>query len=98
MIQIKRTATYILRGVYTTKPGYPADLSGTTIACDVKLSDGQYEELDVQLDPDNVTFTLTANTLNWTTGVGQSDIKFVSNGLVWFTQTFEVEVVPNITR
>lgn len=29
MITIKRTATYSLRGVYTTRPGYPADLAAS---------------------------------------------------------------------
>jgi hypothetical protein len=98
MIQVKRTATYAIRGVYTPRPGYPADLSGTTIACDVKLSDGQYKAVAVTLEPDNLTFTLRADTLYWTTGIGKSDIKFSANGVVWFTETFEVEVEPNITR
>jgi hypothetical protein len=98
MIQIKRTATYAIRGVYTPRPGYPANLSGTTIACDVKLSDGQYKATSVTLEPDNLTFTLRADTLHWTTGIGKSDIKFSANGVVWFTETFEVEVEPNITR
>lgn len=98
MILIKRTASYKLRGEYETRPGYPADLSGSTVTCDVLLSDGQYKAVAVAIDPDNLRFTLTADTQHWTLGVGQSDIRFSQNGLVWFTETFDIEVVKNITR
>ena len=98
MIQVKRTATYKLRGEYETRPGYPANLSSSTVTCDVELSDGQYKSVAVDIDPDNLRFTLTADTQHWTLGVGQSDLRFTENGLVWFTETFDIEVVPNITR
>jgi hypothetical protein len=95
---VRRPATFVRNCTYAPSADEPATLAGVEVLCGIETSDKQYHPIEVTVSGDDIHFTLRAETANWSLGDAQMDIRFSTNGLVWFTQIIEVEVQRTITR
>lgn len=95
---VRRPATFKRNCTYVPSQDEPATLAGVDVLCGIETSDDQYHPITVTVSGDNIHFTLHADTSNWSLGTAEMDIRFSTNGVVWFTQIIEVEVKRTITR
>lgn len=94
----RRPAKFIKYCTYEPEPGEPATLAGVDVSCDIETSDKVKHSVEVNVSGDNIHFTLTADTDNWSLGKASLDLRFATNGLDWWTDITEVEVRRTITR
>lgn len=97
MILVKRTSTFYVRVIYNPREGELPTLATVSLKSSVKTKDNQVHELTLVKSGDGLSFTVQGDTSNWALGCGAWDIRFSADGLKWFSQTYPIEVEPNIT-
>lgn len=83
--------------VYTPETGWPANLAGVTITCQLVDAEKTRHTTTVTKDINNLEFTITDDTSNWAIGVGELDIKMASGGVTWYTDTIKLNIIKHIT-
>ena len=96
IIDWKRGQSIALVCTYVPETGWPTDLTGVTIASSIRDSRNQFHPLSVTL-VDSTHFNLVGQTGGWYPGVASGDIQFSQNGTIFFTETFLVNVLQNVT-
>lgn len=82
---------------YTPETGWPTDLAGVTITCQLVDAEKTRHPTTVTKNVNNVEFTITDDTSNWAIGVGELDIKMTSGGVTWYTDTIKINVIKHVT-
>jgi hypothetical protein len=96
----KRGQTFIATGPYVPGAGDPPNLSGVTIESEVQDFARVRRPLSVEIAPDNITVTLSAeasDTANWAVGTAAIDLRCVKDGVVFSTTTVRFVVEQEIT-
>lgn len=96
----KRGQTFVASGPYVPGEGDPANLSGVTIESEVQDFARVRHPLAVQIGPDNITVTLSAeasDTAKWTVGTAAIDLRCVKDGVVFSTTTVRFVIEQEIT-
>jgi len=75
------------------------DLTGYTIDWQVRSGDTLVGAIDVTVtDAAQGEWSWSADTSEWTYGIHRADIRYTLNDVVRHTESFEVEVVREVTR
>jgi hypothetical protein len=82
-------------------PGGPATLASMNIKSDVRTSNGAaVASLEIAMAPDGLSFTATATKgiATWPEGPAHWDIKFVYDGVVFYSETVSIDVQRAVTK
>jgi hypothetical protein len=92
-----RGSTFSANCVYTPDAGGPPDLDGVTIQSRVRDARGYQHTLTTTVTS-STTFVLSYdNTEDWYAGTAFWDILFINNGVAFYSQTVNINVVNNVT-
>jgi hypothetical protein len=97
-VTMKRGTT--LAGTVDYTPGAgPANLLGTTVTSDVQDSGGTIYHLTTTMSVDGLSFVLRydGSTADWNLGPGRWDIKFSTDGVVFYTETMRINIIDEVT-
>jgi len=100
-IAFKRGSSFAPRVGYTPGPGGPATLTGMDIASDVRTPNGAaVASLEIAIAADGLSFTATAaeGTVTWPEGPVHWDIKFVLDGIVFYSETVSIDIQRAVTK
>lgn len=98
-VTMKRGTT--LAGTVNYTPGAgPANLLSTTVTSDVIDVAGTTYHLTVDMAGDGLSFVLRydGSTADWNTGTGRWDIKFSTNGAIFYTETIRILIIDEVTH
>ena len=97
VVTIKRASTFGAACTYVPEQGGPADLTGVTITSDIRDSKGKVStNTVVVIDPTHFNIT-NDDSSAWSLGSGYWDIKFSKNGVVFYSDTVIINIIPQIT-
>jgi len=95
--EFKRGETFNGVATYTPEAGWPADLTGVTVVTALRDSRNQLHYFDVTMT-DSTHFTVRSDTTEkWHTGTAYWDIKFSEGGVVFYSETILLIIIPNVT-
>lgn len=96
----KRGSTFIYQVPYIPDADDPQDLSATTVTSSVRDGNGVGYTGAVVVAGDSLSFTVTitaANTALWPLALAYWDVKFVYNGVTFYSATETFDIIDNIT-
>ena len=97
IVTFKRASTFGASCTYTPETGGPADLTGVSIASDVRDANGKIYACAVTvIDPTHFSISYD-NTSGWALGSAYWDIRFSTNGVVFFSDTVVLNIINNVT-
>jgi hypothetical protein len=100
VIPFKRGSTFKATVSYVPGVTDPADLSSTTVTSDVRDKNGKLYVGTVVKAMDNLSFTVTIAdtvTTNWPIAFAEWDVKFSYAGVIFYTDTVNLDVSDHIT-
>jgi hypothetical protein len=83
----KRGTTFSATVTYTPAAGGPANLTSTTITSSIKVVDGL-----------SFTAVYSGSTSAWAIGNAKWDIKFVTGGSTFYSETLRLSVIEQVTE
>jgi membrane-bound metal-dependent hydrolase YbcI (DUF457 family) len=90
-------STFSANCTYTPDAGWPTDLTDVSIYSKVRDARG-YEHTLIFTLTSPTTFTLFyGNTQSWFSGVGFWDLLFIKNGIAYYSQVVNINVLENVT-
>jgi len=100
-VTFKRGSTYAATVTYTPAAGAPANLLGTTVTSDIIDSAGVVYPCTITMAPNGLSFVAflpASSTADFSLGSARSDIKFVYGGTTFFSDTFRLTVIDQVTN
>ena len=99
-VTFKRGTTYSGTVTYTPAAGGPANLLTTTVTSDIIDSSGASYSCTITMAVNGLSFVASlpaSTTANFSLGTARSDIKFVYGGTTFFSDTFRLTVIDQVT-
>lgn len=97
-VTFKRGTTYAATVVYTPAAGGPANLLTTTVTSDVIDSVGVTYPCTITMAGNGLSFVASvADTTRWALGLARQDIRFVTGGVIYFSETMRLSVIDQVT-
>lgn len=99
-VTFKRGTTYSATVTYTPSAGAPANLLTTTVTSDIIDSAGTAYSCAITMAVNGLSFVASipsATTANFALGNARSDIKFVYGGTVFYSTTFRLSIIDQVT-
>jgi len=99
-VTFKRGTTYSATVTYTPSAGAPANLLTTTVSSDIIDSGGTVYPCTITMAVDGLSFVATIpalTTAGFSLGNARSDIKFVYGGTVFYSTTFRLSIIDQVT-
>ena len=99
-VTFKRGTTYSATVTYTPAVGGPANLLTTTVTTDIIDAGGMIYPCTVTVAINGLSFVATlpaSTTASFALGNARSDIKFVYSGTTFFSDTFRLSVIDQVT-
>ena len=97
IVNFKRASTFTAGCTYSQDLGGPPDLTGVSIASDVRDANGKIYSCAVTItDPTHFTISYD-NTSGWGLGSAYWDIRFLKDGVVFFSDTVVLNIINNVT-
>lgn len=100
-VTFKRGTTYSATVTYTPAVGGPANLLTTTVTSDIIDSAGVIYPCTITMAINGLSFVASlpaSTTANFSLGTARSDIKFVYGGTVFYSETFRLTVIDQVTN
>jgi len=100
-VTFKRGTTYSATVTYTPAQGGPANLLTTTVTTDIIDAGGTTYPCTITMAGNGLSFVASipaATTANFAQGNARSDIKFVYGGTVFYSETFRLNVIDQVTN
>ena len=97
----KRGSSFSATVTYTPAVGGLANLIGATITSSIKDANGVTDNLVTSLNGAGLVITTTRDevyTAEWHTGEAKWDIRVSIGGTVFYSETIEFLIVPEITK
>ena len=96
----KRGTTFSATVTYTPAAGGPANLTSTTITSAIKDAGGAEYDLVITKAVDGLSFTAvySGSTSAWAIGNAKWDIKFVTAGSTFYSETLRLNVIEQVTE
>jgi uncharacterized protein YdeI (BOF family) len=97
----KRGSSFSATVTYTPAAGGLANLIGATITSSIKDANGVTDDLAVSLNGAGLVITTTRDelyTADWHTGEARWDIRVSISGTVFYSETIEFLIIPEITK
>ena len=95
---VTKPGTFSVTYAYTPGAGDPANLSTITVTAGLRDSNRGYHPLTVTKAGDNLSFTLTSDTADWSAGQAVFDVKLQTGGVIWFFPKTLVTISEGITQ
>jgi adenine/guanine phosphoribosyltransferase-like PRPP-binding protein len=97
-VTFKRGSTYAATATYTPSAGAPANLLGTTVTSEIIDTAGVIYPCVVTMAVNGLSFTMSlADTTGFSLGTARQDVKFESAGVIWYSSTFRLSVIDQVT-
>jgi hypothetical protein len=99
-VTFKRGTTYSATVTYTPAAGGPANLLTTTVTSDIIDSGGMVYPCTITMAVNGLSFVASlpaSSTADFSLGSARSDIKFVYSGTTFFSETFRLTVIDQVT-
>lgn len=97
VVPIKRASTFGAACTYVPEPNQQPDLTGVTITSDIRDSKGKlFVNNVVVTDPTHFNVTNDQTAL-WALGSAYWDIRFSKNGVVFYSDTVLLNIIPQVT-
>jgi hypothetical protein len=99
-VTFKRGTTYSGTVTYTPAAGGPANLLTTTVTSDIIDSSGASYSCTITMAGNGLSFVASlpaSTTEGFSLGTARSDIKFIYGGTTFFSDTFRLTVVDQVT-
>lgn len=99
-VTFKRGTTYSGTVTYTPAVGGPANLLTTTVTSDIIDAGGTVYPCTITMAGNGLSFVASipaATTANFAQGPARSDIKFVYGGTTFYSDTFRLNVIDQVT-
>jgi hypothetical protein len=100
-VTFKRGTTYSATVTYTPAVGGPANLLTTTVTSDIIDSGGTVYPCTITMAVNGLSFVASlpaSSTEGFSLGNARSDIKFVYGGTTFFSDTFRLSVIDQVTE
>jgi len=100
-VTFKRGTTYSATVTYTPAVGGPANLLTTTVTSDIIDSGGTVYPCAITMAVNGLSFVASlpaSSTEGFSLGNARSDIKFVYGGTTFFSDTFRLTVIDQVTN
>lgn len=97
----KRGSSFSATVTYTPAEGGLANLIGATITSSIKDANGITDNLVTSLNGAGLVITATRDelyTADWHTGEARWDIRVSISGTVFYSETIEFTVIPEVTK
>ena len=97
----KRGSSFSATVTYTPAQGGLANLIGATITSSIKDANGVTDNLVTSLNGAGLVITATRDelyTADWHTGEARWDILVSISGTVFYSETIEFTVIPEVTK
>ena len=99
-VTFKRGTTYSGTVTYTPAAGGPANLLTTTVTSDIIDSAGVVYPCTITMAVNGLSFVASlpaSTTAGFSLGSARSDIKFVYGGTVYYSTTFRLSIIDQVT-
>lgn len=99
-VTFKRGTTYSATVTYNPSAGAPANLLTTTVTSDIIDSAGVVYPCTITMAIDGLSFVASlpaSTTAEFALGNARSDIKFVYGGTVFYSTTFRLSIIDQVT-
>ena len=99
-VTFKRGTTYAATVTYTPSAGAPANLLTTTVTSDIIDSAGVVYPCTITMAINGLSFVASlpaSTTAGFALGNARSDIKFVYGGTVFYSTTFRLSIIDQVT-
>lgn len=99
-VTFKRGTTYSATVTYTPAAGGPANLLTTTVTTDIIDAGGTVYPCTVTVAVNGLSFVATlpaSTTAGFALGNARSDIKFVYGGVTFYSETFRLAIIDQVT-
>jgi hypothetical protein len=100
-VTFKRGTTYSGTVTYTPAAGGPANLLSTTVTSDIIDAVGVVYPCTITMAVNGLSFVASlpaSTTSGFAIGSARSDIKFVYGGTTFFSDTFRLTVIDQVTN
>ncbi len=100
-VTFKRGTTYSATVTYTPAAGGPANLLTTTVTTDIIDAGDTVYPCTVTIAGNGLSFVATlpaSTTAEFALGNARSDIKFIYSGIVFYSETFRLAVIDQVTE
>jgi FlaG/FlaF family flagellin (archaellin) len=96
----KRGTTFSATVTYTPAAGGPANLSSSTVTSSIKDAGGAEYDLTITIAGGGLSFTAVyaGSTSAWALGNAKWDIKFVTAGSTFYSETLRLSVIEQVTE
>jgi len=99
-VTFKRGTTYSGTVTYTPAAGGPANLLTTTVTSDIIDSAGVVYPCTITMAVNGLSFVASlpaSTTAGFSLGSARSDIKFVDGGTTFYSETFRLAIIDQVT-
>ena len=97
-VTFKRGSTYAATVTYTPAAGGPANLLTTTVTSDIIDAGGMTYGCTVTMAGNGLSFVLSlSETSAFALGNARQDVKFATGGVVFYSSTFRLNVIDQVT-
>jgi hypothetical protein len=98
-VTFKRGSTYAATVTYTPAAGAPANLLSTTVSSDIIDAGGMVYPCTITMAPNGLSFVISlSNTADFSLGTARQDVKFATGGVVFYSSTFRLNVIDQVTN
>ena len=97
-VTFKRGSTYAATVTYTPAAGAPANLLTTTVSSDIIDAGGTVYPCTITMAVDGLSFVISlSDTTGFALGNARQDVKFTTGGVVFYSSTFRLNVIDQVT-
>jgi hypothetical protein len=97
-VTFKRGSTYAATVTYTPGTGAPANLLSTTVTSDIIDAGGMVYPCTITMAVNGLSFVISlSNTDDFALGTARQDVKFSTGGVVFYSTTFRLNVIAQVT-
>lgn len=97
-VTFKRGSTYAATVTYTPAAGAPANLLTTTVTSDIIDSAAVVYPCTITMAVDGLSFVISlSDTTGFALGTARQDVKFTTGGVVFYSSTFRLTVIDQVT-
>lgn len=100
-VTFKRGTTYSATVTYTPATGGPANLLTTTVTTDIIDANDTVFHCTITMAGNGLSFVASlpaSTTASFAQGPARSDIKFVYGGTTFYSETFRLNVIDQVTN
>jgi hypothetical protein len=98
-VTFKRGSTYAATVTYNPAAGAPANLLSTTVTSDIIDAVGVVYPCTITMALNGLSFTMSlSDTSGFALGTARQDVKFATGGVVFYSSTFRLSVIDQVTN